>query len=279
MEVEIYYFSGSGNSLFVAKEIAGRISGKLISIPSVITENHIITKADTVGIVFPVFYATNDSGIPLIIRKFLQKLENLNLKYIFAVCTCGSMPGTTLENLATLVKFQGSELVAGFTIKMSDKTLSKEKQKKQLTYQQEKLDKICQCVSKRQKGKLETRGIMRKIVLAPLLYLAIKPAFSRRYRKLSSSTHKPFTELIPFADKAFEVDAKCVGCGTCAKVCPVDNIKMVDGKPIWQHHCETCLACYVWCPKEAIGGKIVSYNEQYHHPNVKLSEMLKEKIA
>ena len=127
---------------------------------------------------------------------------------------------------------------------MNDKTLTQEKQEKALAYQKEKLDAICEYVSAKKKGKLETRGIMRKIVLAPLLYLAIKPAFSRRYRKLSGSPHMPFRALIPLADKSFQVDAKCSGCGTCAKVCPVGNIKMVEGKPVWQHHCETCLACY-----------------------------------
>ena len=177
MSTEIYYFSGTGNSLFAAKEIAGKIGGKLVSIPSVIEEAHIRTEAEAVGIVFPVYYATNASGVPIIIRRFIQKLENLNSKYIFAVATCRSIPGTTIENLAKLVKSQGGELAAGFTLKMNNKTLSQEKQDKALTYQKEKLNAICKYVLSRKRGRFETRGIRRKIVLAPLLYLAIKPAF------------------------------------------------------------------------------------------------------
>jgi len=277
MNAEIYYFSGTGNSLFAAKEIARKINAKLVSIPSVIEEKHIRTEAEAAGIVFPVYYATNDSGIPLIIRRFIQKLENLNSKYIFAVATCGSMPGTTIENLAKLVKSQGGELAAGFTLKMNNETLSQQKQDKALARQKEKLDVICKYVSSRKKGKLETRGTMRKIVLAPLLHLAIKPAFSRRYRKLSGSPSSPFSELIPIADRSFSVDEKCSSCGTCAQVCPVNNIKLVDGRPLWQHHCETCLACYSWCPQAAIGGEIVSYNTRHHHPTVKLTDMLKTK--
>ena len=193
---------------------------------------------------FPVYYATNDSGVPIIIRRFIQKLENLNSKYIFAVATCGSMPGRTIENLAKLVKSQGGELSAGFTVKMNNKTLTQEKQDKAFAHQKEKLDAICKYVIMRKKSRLETRGIMRKIVLAPMLYLAIKPAFSRRYRKLSGSARLPFNELIPIADRSFRVDEKCSGCGICAKVCPADNIKLVDDRPVWQHNCETCLACY-----------------------------------
>jgi len=263
--------------MFVAKEIAGKIGGKLVSIASVIEGERLRAEADIVGIVFPVYYATNDCGIPLIISRFIRKLDSLNSKYVFAVCTCGSMPGTTIENLAKLIKSQGGELAAGFTIKMNDKTLTQEKQDNALVYQKEKVDAICKYILSRRWGKLETRGIMRKIALAPLLYLAIKPAFSRRYRKLSGSPRMPFAALIPLADKSFQVNEKCSGCGTCARVCPVGNIKMVDGKPVWQHHCETCFACYVWCPREAINGDIVSYNERYHNPDVKLSDMLREK--
>jgi ferredoxin len=187
------------------------------------------------------------------------------------------MPGTTIENLAKLVKSQGGELAAGFTVKMSNETLSQEKQDKALSHQKKKLDAICKYVLSRKRGRLETRGIMRKIVLAPLLYLAIKPAFSRRYRKLSGSPRLPFSELISIADRSFRVNEKCSGCGICAKVCPTDNIKLVDGRPVWQHHCETCLACYSWCPQAAIGGEIVSYNDRYHHPTVNLSDMFRAK--
>ena len=242
MQVEVYYFSGTGNSLFVAREIAGRIGGQLIPMSSVVTEEKIRPEADAVGIVFPVYYATNDCGIPLIVNRFVHKLENLRSKYIFAVCTCGNMPGTAIENLEKQVHSQGGELAAGFTFKMSDKPLTPERQEKALVYQKEKLNAICEYVSARKKGKLETRGITRKIFLAPLFYVAIKPAFSRRYRKLAASPKMPFSALIPLADKSFQVDAKCSGCGTCAKICPVENIKMVEGKPEWQHHCETCLA-------------------------------------
>jgi ferredoxin len=185
------------------------------------------------------------------------------------------MPGTTLENLAKLIASKGGTLAAGFIIKMSDERLSKEKQDRMLIEQKEKLEAVCKYVLDRKKGKLETRGVFRKIVLAPVLYLAIKPLFSRRYRKFSGSAGLPFSELIPLADRSFRVDAKCIGCGICAQICPVDNIRLVEGRPVWQHHCETCLACYSWCPQAAIDGDIVSYNERYHHPSVKLSDMLK----
>jgi Pyruvate/2-oxoacid:ferredoxin oxidoreductase delta subunit len=138
-----------------------------------------------------------------------------------------------------------------------------------------KLEIIYENVHIRKKGKFETRGILVKLLFAPLL-LIIKPVFLGRYKKLSNSSHLPFNELIPLADKSFHYDEKCNGCGICTRVCPINNIKMVENRPVWQHHCENCFACYGWCPEEAIHGDIVSYNERYHHPEVKISDMLRK---
>jgi MinD superfamily P-loop ATPase len=67
---------------------------------------------------------------------------------------------------------------------------------------------------------------------------------------------------------------KCDGYGICSRICPVDNIKMVDGAPSWQH-CERCMACLQWCPKEAIEFDENSIGrKRYHHPDVVISDML-----
>lgn len=64
MRTEIYYFTGTGNSLAVARDIAGKTNGKLISISSVIDKESIKTDADSIGIVFPAYMA-HLYGIPL----------------------------------------------------------------------------------------------------------------------------------------------------------------------------------------------------------------------
>jgi formate hydrogenlyase subunit 6/NADH:ubiquinone oxidoreductase subunit I/flavodoxin len=274
VSIDIYYFSGTGNSLVVARDIAEKTNGKLISIASLINEESIRTEADVIGLVFPVFYATNDCGIPLIIGRFVSKLENLGSKYIFAVCTCGYMPGTTIANLGKAIESRGGKLAAGFTVRMSNKKLAERKQQKMRVKREKKLEAICDYVNARKEGKFETRGLLRKILLAPLRALE-KPVFMHRYKKLSGTSRKSFSELIPLADASFRTNSDCTGCGTCARVCSVNNIKMVDGKPVWLHHCETCYACYAWCPKNAIQGDIVAYNDWYRHPEVNLSDMVR----
>ncbi|PIU25867.1 MAG: hypothetical protein COZ07_10650 [Candidatus Infernicultor aquiphilus] len=87
-------------------------------------------------------------------------------------------------------------------------------------------------VNTRKKGKLETRGILIKLLFAPLL-LIIKPVFLGRYKRLSNSSLLPFNELIPLVDRSFQYDEKCNGCGICTRICPVNNIKMVENRPVW----------------------------------------------
>ncbi len=88
----------------------------------------------------------------------------------------------------------------------------------------------------------------------------------------ASSTPSPsgltVEQLMPLCGTSFTADAKCNGCGTCAWVCPVGNIEIVDKKPVWQSRCENCLACFNWCSAKAICGALANKGYRYHHPDV-----------
>jgi formate hydrogenlyase subunit 6/NADH:ubiquinone oxidoreductase subunit I len=86
-----------------------------------------------------------------------------------------------------------------------------------------------------------------------------------------------YFELIPLTDKSTVVDEKCKACGICAKVCPANNIRMVNKKPEFQHRCEMCFACNEWCPSGAIHHWGRSKGVKYHHPEVKISDMFQGK--
>jgi flavodoxin len=114
MSTKIYYFSGTGNSLVTARNIAEKTNGKLISIPSVMDKESIKTDADAIGIVFPVYHG----DIPFIIRRFITKMENMDKKYIFGICTYGDSPGLSIKYLDEMIKSHGGKLAAGFAVNM-----------------------------------------------------------------------------------------------------------------------------------------------------------------
>jgi ferredoxin len=90
-------------------------------------------------------------------------------------------------------------------------------------------------------------------------------------------TDLPFLESIQLMDHGFKADENCSGCGTCEKICPVGDIKMEGGRPVWQHRCTQCFACLQWCPNEAIQFRENTYGrKRYHHPDVELSDILKQ---
>ena len=81
---------------------------------------------------------------------------------------------------------------------------------------------------------------------------------------MSGSVNKMFYSLFVKAD-AFNVDGKCIGCGKCEKICPLNNIKIQNGKPVWGKECTHCMACICHCPTEAIEyGKKSIGKPRYH---------------
>jgi flavodoxin len=114
MDSEIYYFSGTGNSLAVARDIAGKINAQLFSIPDLMAKGRFTTQSDTLGFVFPVY----QGNLPLIIYRFIGKLHNLGNKYIFAVCTFGDSPGISMEYLDKAVQARRGKLAIGYGVHM-----------------------------------------------------------------------------------------------------------------------------------------------------------------
>ncbi len=274
----IYYFTGTGNSLVVARDIAGKTNANLIPIPAVMDKASITIDADVVGIVFPIYHAIYD-GLPLIIDKFAGKLKNLDNKYIFAVCTCRGWSREALSKLDKIIRSRGGKIAVGFTVPMPDNTVpsTQEQQQKFFSNWPEKLETISEYVNARKKGG-SGNTVLYNIIMAPFTK-PLQKTTKKLLNSLAGTTDLPLKEVLPLTDKNFMVDEKCNGCGICAKVCPVDNIKIVVKKPVWQNRCESCLACVNWCPHEAIqGGISVKDNVtiRYHHPDVKVKDILKQ---
>ena len=289
MSFEIYYFTGTGNSLVIARGIAERIKGTLIPIPAIMNNQSIKTDADNIGIVFP-SYMAHLYGIPLIVERFIKKLEDIGSKYIFAVCTCGGYESVnalpTLKNLAKLIKSLGGKLSAEYSIRLPMNNLDyshipipiDKNQDTMFKKCEIKLDVICQRIINGEKDKYIIIKSLFNVLMTPM-YLMLQNSYLKalkKYSKEPDDTNLKYYELMPLTDRSIYVDEKCDGCGVCAKVCPVQNIEIIESKPVWQHHCEMCFACDEWCPIKAIHHWGRAEGIKYHHPNVNISDMVRQ---
>jgi len=294
MKTEIYYFSTTGSSLAIARDIAQKTKGKLTSIPSTKLLSVIDSDAEILGIVFPVYHATfGENGFPHLVEEFIKKIVNIDEKYIFAICTHSGFPGFTIENINELLKKRGGKLSAGLDIRagypfstiekfnhiLFNKPLSLNIEKERI--EREKLrdkykaefEAFCKIINRNEKLNIRNTNIVMKVIKKLFLSIQKQMAISR-YKKLSGLQTKNFRQLLHNADNSFSTSNQCNGCGICQKICPVDNIIIVDGKPKWLNKCENCYACYQWCPQEAITGEIIEFEKRYHHPDVKIADMI-----
>ena len=258
---EIFYFTGTGNSLVVARDIADKIDGRLTPVPLVMEEETVKVDADVLGIVCPTYYTRT----PGIVERFIGKLANLESKYVFAIVTVGGIAGGILDRLSEMVGRRGGSLAAGFVVRMPANYIHASGppplvlQKRMFRNWEKKAVKIADDINHRKTGQREKFN--------PLMTALFSKSIEKQY--LAGG-------LAPDIDKNFHADDKCNACGICVKVCPVNNVVMAGSRPVWRHHCEKCLACIQWCPEQAIQFKDVTLKrKRYHHPGVKLSDVLK----
>ena len=118
MKTSIYYFSGTGNSLAVARSIANELGETdVIPIPKAMHGDPDLA-APRLGLVFPVYVW----GLPRTVADFVKQLKPHNGQYVFAVTTCGGTPGGTLLQLQRLLRKNGSDLDAGFVVREANNT-------------------------------------------------------------------------------------------------------------------------------------------------------------
>jgi ferredoxin/flavodoxin len=256
MDSVIYYFTGTGNSLKVAKDIASKIGNTTLI---KICKDNIILSEDTkfkkVGIVFPVYYY----GLPIMVKEFLKNLVLNSNCYVYTIATCGGSVGTSVKQLKNILNNKGILLSSAFTIVMPDNYQvlysppSEEKQQKLFNLEGEKVQHIVDVINKLERSPFEEINSFSAKILGGILSRTFNPKYK---------------------DKNFWSDEKCNGCGICAKVRPSNNIKIEQNSPQWLHECEHCLACMHWCPKHSLQYKKGTVKrERYHHPEINVSEL------
>jgi|WetSurMetagenome_2_1015567.scaffolds.fasta_scaffold00230_6 ferredoxin len=252
----IYYFSGTGNSLVVARAIAAKLGDtKLVHMagPNAAQPS---PETPTIGLVFPVYIF----GLPLIVTRLIKNIRVPDNAYLFAVAVNGGLACSTIIQAARLFNERGLQLAAGFAVTMVDNytplggAMPAKKQKIRFEKAGQKLEKICASIKNREST------LYRGLPLVNWLF--------------SGLMYKNAAPKIPGMDKNFTADSNCNGCGVCEKACPMGNIAMTRERPEWRHHCEMCFTCLQWCPTQAIQyGKNTTGKARYHHPEVTLKDI------
>lgn len=261
MSTIINYFSGTGNSLQVAKDLSFELEGTILKVICADTQPYPADETvDSIGLVFPV-YAW---GAPKIVTEFIKKIQAKKNTYFFAIATCGGSPGETLLEVHKIFAANGMNLSAGFYLRQPDNYIiwsgagSEERQNLTISQGKERIKYIAEIIKKKEKHKPETSGF-----LMNLFGSAINGLFRKNCWRQA---------------KNFWVTEKCNQCRICVRICPTSNIQINDNKISWGDKCEQCLACLQWCPNEAIQYKQKTLKrKRYHHPEIQATEMLLRK--
>lgn len=247
----ILYFSGSGNSLAVARKIAEGIGEQ--TMPLRVAAGMDLTAEKRIGLVFPTYWL----DAPKAVRELVPQLQISPSAYLFVVVTCGAQTNNAVWRVRRLLREKGVEVSYCHKIRVPDSSaLAFGRNPNDQAWKFERYaPRLQQIIGDVGAGKhaLHFSGF------DPFGWLLTLPAIAAKTQKATLPACN--TEL-------------CVGCGVCSKICPQGNIALDDGKARVGDRCTLCLACVHFCPHQAmeIAGKPTKKECQYHHPEVKLED-------
>jgi len=257
MKTTIFFYTGTGNSLWTARKLAEKLENvELVSIARS-ASGFISPESARVGIVFPVHIW----GLPGLVIDFVRRLAACPQKYYFALAVNAGQVAATLVQLKQLMKQQGLPLHCGFSIVLPSNYIpwggaaSDKKQQELFGGALAKIETIAGVIQAGQVIEPEKGPLWQNVFLSYVYRLT----FAR----------------VAKMDESFWADEKCDGCRICEKICPMSNIILTGNKPVWRHRCDQCFACLQWCPEEAIQyGKSTQSKKRYRHPEVRINDML-----
>ena len=245
----IYWFSGTGNSLYAAKHLSAELGDiPLEQITQAVPSGAVGGKGTNIGFVFP-SYGCN---LPRAVRTFVERLEISPDTYIFAIVTMGGPGQGTVAAMKKALKEKGLNLNYGRGVHMPANYV--------LLYNP---------ADSSGSGKTLDKTDQRLSTYAADISADLQTVKSHPF------IMNKFYKNIEALDAGFKTMDACTSCGQCERICPVKNIQIEDGKPKWLHHCEHCVACISWCPSKAIEYESRTQSRRrYRNPRIKVDELI-----
>ena len=231
----ILYFSGTGNSRYVAEQIAKITSDEIISINSKLQNNDTsdILADDRLIFVVPT-YAWR---IPRVVRDWITKTNFKGAKNTWFVMTCGSEIGNAEKYNKKLCNKKGFIYMGSAQVVMPENYIA--------MFDSPKDDEIEEIFSQ---ADVEIKNIIDVLVQNKPFPT---PRNNLQDKFMSGLVNMLFYPMFVKA-KGFYADNKCTNCGKCVKVCLLNNIEIKNNKPVWNNNCTHCMACISYCPTNAI---------------------------
>lgn len=232
------YFSGTGNSRYALETFLNLLdeSAKVCSIED---ENTAARIKENQELVFA--YSVQYSNIPKMLKDFIDQNKELwKDKEVFVIATMGLFSGDGAGILARRLKNYGARITGGLHLKMPDSIADEKALKRPFEKNRELVlaaeRKIHKAVQEIQGGKPPREGI------GPLYHLA--GLFGQRLYFYGKTRH--------YSDRVKIDPEKCVGCGKCVGLCPMENLELAQGVAKAGNRCTMCYRCINTCPKQAI---------------------------
>lgn len=261
----VLYFTGTGNCLYVARQLAGK-EGEILSIPQLMRKKQFEIEADEIGLVYPIY----GHMPPYMVREFIKKAQ-LKAEYKFAVLTYGMRKCNAVEIWDGISRKAGNVFDYIGTIIMVDNWLPNFDMNEQMKIDKhipENLAKITSDLSNRRRWHEPVTQEERE----------------QHEGFMSLSGLDPEVGFLMKADRSFRVTDDCIHCGICTYVCPRGNYELTGQGVKMQGDCEFCFACIQNCPQRAIqfkknedgtwpDGSEKNPNARYRNENVSLMEL------
>ena len=244
----ILYFSGTGNSKYVAKRIADALGDEILNLNDRIKASDTLSvETDERLIVVTPTYAWR---IPRVVCDWLRKTELRGAKRSWFVMTCGSEIGNADKYNRELCTEKRLSCMGTAQIVMPENYIA--------MFSAPQADEAREIVAK-------TEPNIDCVIASIQSNQPFAPTRNNLYdRFMSGPVNLIFYKFCVKAD-AFTVSDTCIGCGQCAKRCPMNNVTLKDGKPVWGKNCTHCMACICYCPVSAIEyGKKSVGQPRYH---------------
>ena len=244
----ILFFSGTGNSNYVAKRIADALGDALVNLNDRIkaSDTSLVETGERVIIGTPT-YAWR---IPRVVCDWLRKTELRGAKQAWFVMTCGSEIGNADKYNRELCTEKAISCMGTAQIVMPENYIA--------MFSAPQADEARQIVA-------QAEPSIDRAIAAIQRNQPFAPTRNNLYDRFMSGPVNPIFYKFFVKANAFTASGACIGCGQCVKRCPMNNVTIKDGKPVWGRNCTHCMACICYCPVSAIEyGKKSVGQPRYH---------------